>query len=308
LPRKSLKPFATISRVIQRRHFLSLAAAAAAPASAPGIIDTHTHFYDPRRRQGVPWPPKTDALLYRHVLPDEFTAMVRPLGVTGTVVVEASPWVEDNQWILDLARDEPFIVGLVGSLAPAAPGFGRHLDRFQKNPLFLGIRLGGAALRTGLDQAEFVSGLRLLASRGLMLDTLGGAGMLPDIVRLAGLIAQLRIVIDHMPFDPPASAEVLRQLAPLPQVYCKVSNVLRRREGDLITDAAHYRPALDELWETFGERRLIYGSNWPVSGKVGPYPEVLRVVRNYFESKGRPASALYFRENAKTAYRWIDRR
>ena len=45
------------------------AAAMAAPAQ---IIDTHTHFYDPSRRQGVPWPPKTDALLYRTVLPSHF--------------------------------------------------------------------------------------------------------------------------------------------------------------------------------------------------------------------------------------------
>ena len=57
------------------------------------IIDTHTHFYDPTRPQGVPWPSKTDAALYRPVYPEEFKAIARPLGVTGTVVVEASPWL-----------------------------------------------------------------------------------------------------------------------------------------------------------------------------------------------------------------------
>jgi len=32
------------------------------------IIDTHTHFYDPSRPQGVPWPPSDNELLYRPVL------------------------------------------------------------------------------------------------------------------------------------------------------------------------------------------------------------------------------------------------
>ena len=30
-------------------------------------IDTHTHFYEPNRPQGVPWPPSDNELLYRTV-------------------------------------------------------------------------------------------------------------------------------------------------------------------------------------------------------------------------------------------------
>src|ERR1041385_4920670 len=104
------------------------------------IIDTHTHFYDPTRPQGVPWPEPTDELLYRRVLPEDYKALAVPEGVTGTVVVEASQWVEDNDWILGLAAEEPFIVGFVGNLQPGAEGFGENLDRFAANPLFRGIR------------------------------------------------------------------------------------------------------------------------------------------------------------------------
>src|SRR5262245_55089403 len=94
-----------------RRTFLKAAALASAggiagcatpSASDTAIIDTHTHFYDPTRPQGVPWPPKSDGLLYRPVYPDEFRKLAAPHGVSGTVVVEASPWLEDNQWVLDL--------------------------------------------------------------------------------------------------------------------------------------------------------------------------------------------------------------
>src|SRR5262245_18853787 len=87
----------------------------AAKASDFTLIDTHTHFYDPGRPQGVPWPSKDDKLLYRPVFPKDYLALPVPRPVTGTVVVEASPWLEDNQWVLDLAVREPFIVGFVGN-------------------------------------------------------------------------------------------------------------------------------------------------------------------------------------------------
>lgn len=113
-----------------------------APRSV-GIIDTHTHFYDPSRPQGVPWPPKDDSVLYRRVLPRDFRTLAEPLGITGTVVVEASPWEEDNQWILDLAAQDPFLLGLVGHLKPGRPEFRDQLIRFAAHRRFRGIRTGG---------------------------------------------------------------------------------------------------------------------------------------------------------------------
>ena len=69
----------------------------AAGASRFTVIDAHTHFYDPTRPQGVPRPPREDKLLYRRVLPKDYLALPLPKPVTGTVVVETSPLVEDNQ-------------------------------------------------------------------------------------------------------------------------------------------------------------------------------------------------------------------
>lgn len=284
-----------------------LAAAGGLATGEGGIVDAHTHFYDPRRKQGVPWPPQSDTLLYRTVLPREFKEMAGPLGVTGTVVVEASPWVEDNQWVLELAGHDRFLLGLVGHLAPGKPGFEAELDRFRRNRLFLGIRLGGGAIREGLERRQFQADLRRLAGCGLMLDALGPEAMLGDVAKLGREIPELRIVIDHMPFDPPPEEAALRALEPLANVFVKVSNVLRRREGRLVTEASFYRPGLDTLWDAFGARRLLYGSNWPVSDKTGPYGEVLRVAREYFGGKGVEAAGRFFRENSRVAYRWQER-
>src|ERR1044071_2701739 len=74
------------------RHSLAQAAPATLKLT---IIDTHTHFYDPTRPQGVPWPARDDKVLYRKVLPMSYKGQRVPQPVTGTVVVEASSWVDD---------------------------------------------------------------------------------------------------------------------------------------------------------------------------------------------------------------------
>jgi predicted TIM-barrel fold metal-dependent hydrolase len=277
-----------------RRRFLAGAAALAAP-SPVRIIDTHTHFYDPSRPQGVPWPSPTDKLLYRTVLPPEFKKVAQPLGVVGTVVVEASAWVEDNQWVLDLAARDPFLLGLVGNLQPGQPEFGAQLARFVKNPKFVGIRVNAAALRKGLGSAGFLDDLRRLKDSDRELDVVGGGSLLADTAALAAKLPDLRIVIDHLPFD---SAPDLDELAGANNVYAKISNVLRK-------GGSWSREAVDHVWTVFGERRVIYGSNWPVSDRVALYADVLRVVQEYCASKSAKARDNYFWRNALSAYRPI---
>jgi predicted TIM-barrel fold metal-dependent hydrolase len=289
-------------RDVTRRALLaSLTAAAALPAADVPIIDTHTHFYDPERAQGVPWPPKTDAVLYQKTLPDRFVSLTKPLGVTGTVVVEASPWLEDNQWVLDLAKDHPVIVGVIGNLSPGTPEFREHLARFGRNPIFRGIRLNGAAVRAGLAQRGFLTDLQRLAGGGLVLDVVGDPSMLPAVLTLADKVRQLRIVIDHLPFYGmnAAGRNTLAQIARTGNVSLKVSWVVRK-DGT----REQYAKAIDELWKLFGLERLIYGSNWPVSDKIAPYSEVLDAVMGYFGDAGVDARRAFFFHNSRRFYRW----
>ena len=252
-----------MTRSVNRRDFLAggavFAGAASLAAATPQMIDTHIHLYDPTRPQGVPWPAKTDALLYKPMLPETFAAMVRPLGITGAIVVEASAWVEDNQWVLDLAKEHRVIVGLVGHLEPGADGFAANLARFAKNPLFRGIRLNGNTIGTGMARPAFMEDLKRLADTRLMMDAIGSAAMIPALITLTGRIPQLRIAIDHMPVEPVGwqnSRAALLDLAKSTQVYCKVSGVLKRVDGRTVEDAGAYKATLDELWDAFGPGRV----------------------------------------------------
>jgi predicted TIM-barrel fold metal-dependent hydrolase len=279
---------------------------------APQAIDTHTHFYDPTRKQGVPWPPPSEELLYKPHYPREFQTLTKPHRVVGTVVVEASPWVEDNQWILDLAKDDPFIVGFIGNLRLGEPEFATNLGRFGANPLFRGLRVGERLLAEGLGQKAFEGDLRRLGERAMTLDVLGGEAVLPPVARAVKVAPKLRVVIDHLPFAvwdnaPAAMRRALAEVAALPQVYAKVSNVVRRVDGRVIEDPAAYRPALDALWELFGADRLVFGSNWPVSNRVAPYASLYKIVADYFGARGQAAAEKFFWKNSLAAYGWVAR-
>ncbi len=311
---------------MNRRTFLEVTAAIAAldidmnaETTTLPIIDTHIHLFDPRRPQGIPWPPKDDATLYKPALPERYLKVTAGQGVVGAIEVECSPWLEDNQWVLQIAANAPVIVGTVGDLEPEKPDFRKQLERFHRNPLFRGIRCGnlwGRNLSEQLGNPEFVRGLQELADDGLEMDTANpDPALIAAVVRLTDRVPNLRVVIDHLPHmkepaDPQAEKNVeanLRELGKRPQVYVKVSEVLRRVDGRLRLDLDFYKPTLDRLWDIFGEDRLIYGSDWPNSDHIETYPQELTLVREYFLGKGRVAAEKYFWKNSVAAYRWIKR-
>src|SRR3954467_551439 len=158
---------------MQRRKFIKNTGMAAAAAGLPSlrwmedavipIIDTHIHLFDTTRPQGVPWPTRKDGILYQPALPERYRKIAVPLGILGAIEVEASPWVEDNQWVLDIAAKDKIIIGTVGNLEPGKPGFRAQLDRFQRNPLFRGIRYGNLwdrSLAAEIGRPAFIADLK----------------------------------------------------------------------------------------------------------------------------------------------------
>ncbi len=309
---------------MNRRTFLNTAVGIVglcmdAEAASMPIIDTHIHLFDPTRPQGVPWPDKNDTILYRPALPDRYRRVTKRLGIVGAIEVECSPWLEDNQWVLDVAAKDTIIVGTVGDLEPGKPDFRRHLERFRQNPLFRGIRYGNLwnrDFRGQLSSAGFISDLKALADAGLGLDSANpDPALIEDLVHLTDRIPSLRVVIDHLPgVQPPTDSGArsayesnLRELGKRPQVYVKVSEVLRRVGSRVPDDLNSYRARLDEIWEIFGQDRLIFGSDWPNSDPLGTYPQVLKIVREYFTGKGQAVAEKFFWKNSIAAYRWVKR-
>ena len=297
---------------LQSSSFAALAAGRPAPASGPGrVLDAHEHFYDPTRPQGVPWPSTSETVLYKATYPERYLANVNPFRVDGVVAVEASPWLEDNLWLLEVADRSRLVWGVVGNIQPGHPDFKDALRRFSKHPLFRGIRINAGSIPAIVAEHEAVSDLGQLAAKDLSLDILlDGSRCLPGIAHLAGILPGLRLVLAHLPLDPPTEADGraayandLRLLGRSPSVYVKVSGVARRVGDQVATDASFYKPALDELWEAFGSDRVIYASNWPVCELTASYATVFRIVRDYLADKGQENIEGYFWKNAQAAYK-----
>jgi predicted TIM-barrel fold metal-dependent hydrolase len=267
------------------------------------MIDAHAHFYDATRPEGAPWPERDDPW-YRKVLPAELRTLAEPHGITGVVAVEASPWIEDNQFLLDVATADPFVVGVVGALDPAQLGFRAHLERFAANPRYRGFRLRGQAADAFLarvDDPAYIAELRAVADRGLSLDLVAQTSrpgsappLLAATLKLAAHLPQLRMVVHHLPFVDAVDPATWRALHALPNLWAKVSRFPPGGAGD---------EAYDQIWETFGDDRLMYAGDWPNMARTAPYDALFTRLDAYALRRGPDAHAKFFRRNAIAAYR-----
>ena len=312
---------------MNRRTFLGAAVSSAAlDLSAKGaavpIIDTHIHLFDPTRPQGIPWPEKDnkdDEVLYHPALLDRYRQLTHGLGIVGVIEVECSPWLEDNQWVLDIAEKDTLVVGTVGDLEPGKPDFRKHLGRFARNPLFRGIRCGnlwGRDLAGDVLRADYIADIKALADAGLGMDTADqSTPNVEAVVRLTDKVPNLRVVLDHLPqTDPPTDPAArkerdhyLRELASRPGIFMKLSEILRRVDGKVPVDLEFYRARLDEIWEIFGEDRIIFGSDWPNSDRWGSYQQVFNLAHDYVAAKGTAVLEKFYWKNSIRAYSWIKR-
>jgi predicted TIM-barrel fold metal-dependent hydrolase len=311
--RKSMTP-------LTRREVLAAGvaiAAGVAPAEQRKpqafIIDTHTHFYDPTRKEGVPWPAKDDKVLYRPVLPVEYEKLATPLGILATIVVEASPWVEDNQWLLDVAAKGPCVLGVVGNLSLADKDFDKNLKRFVKNEMFRGIRVSEKSLSAAIKDNTQLDRLKALSDNGLTLDVNGGDETFLVAAKAATKLPKLRIVVNHMAnptIDGKEPPEDWQQSVTIgarggENLFCKLSALVegsRKTDGKAPTDLEFYKPTLDYIWKAFGADRLMFGSNWPVSDIYAKFDTVFELASKYVKAKGDKAFDKVFGANAAKVY------
>ncbi len=274
------------------------------------VIDCHVHLWDTRRPQ-MTWPRKEHVKLYRPFLPEKHAPICRANGVKGVVVVLSGQALVDNQWNLDVtAHDTRLYRGVVGNLSQAI-----GTDEFR--PLFLklcqdkryvGYRLSG---RYQQELTEAVlRDLRLTAEMGRTVDFLIGDYSLQDVAEIARRIPSLKVILDHFggvklnggPHDQ-QWVRGFRAVATRPNVFCKLSALYGRfNTQPAPQDLAAYKPTIDLALECFGEDRLIYGSDWPVTTLTGDYQSVIQLTKAYFVGKKPSLARKVFHDNAIRFY------
>jgi len=150
----------------------------------------------------------------------------------------------------------------------------------------------------------------MLSDMDQSLDVLMFQYSLEDVGMVAKRLPKLKILINHVagvdikgkPADPNWVAAV-QKVAKNSNVHCKISGLFQQSHRQPSPkNLSFYKPELDVLWEAFGENRLIYGSNWPVTMRGGTYGEYLAVVKNFFANKSRTAQEKFFFKNALKFY------
>jgi len=289
-----------------------------APKPIP-IIDTHIHLYDPSRPEGLPWPPKTDSILYKPALPDRYKTVTNGLGIRGAIAIECSPWESDNDWLLKTASQDPIIVGVIGDLVPGSSSFRKTLDRISANSLFRGIRYGNLwdrNLLVDMSKPGFIEDLKALSQAKLVLDSANpDADLISALVRIKDRAPELTVVVDHLPNAQIPSETVaqkeysanLERLRDSPRVFVKLSEIPTRVNDEVQLDSSFYKQKLDTLWDLFGENRVLFGSDWPNSDHLASYLQTLELIQKYVKAKGRTAEEKFFWRNSVSAYNWQPR-
>src|SRR5580704_11653135 len=184
---RALSELNTAQEGLSRRRFLEFAVVAATAAAFDGahaqspsvdnipIIDAHIHLFDGTRPLGAGYkgsPP------YRAIsktsLPSMYSPLARPSGIVGALVVESSPWIDENLWYLEVCGADPFMVGVSGNLNPGQSDFGEYVTRFHKDLLYRAIRSSRFYTSDSGKVAlipDQVANLKLLAQADLALDT-----------------------------------------------------------------------------------------------------------------------------------------
>lgn len=306
----------TMTRIALAISFIGILSLLPCPAQTPvSIIDCHVHLWDINRPEGLGWIKKDDTVLYRNFLPKDHEPIAAANLVSGIVVVQAGQSLPDNQWNLDItAHNKTLYRGVIGNLSKVigTPEFAPLFAKLSDDTRYVGYRLSGRYQETLTD--AFYRDLQRTADKGRAVEFLPGEYSLEAIAEIARRVPNLRIILDHFggvklngsPLDPKWVA-ALRATAEHKNVFCKVSALYGRVEKQPAPqDIAFYSPVLDLAFDCFGEDRLIFGSDWPVTETTGDYASVLKLTKAYLDRKGRGVSEKLFHKNAAAFYRVPD--
>jgi L-fuconolactonase len=248
------------------------------------LIDSHVHFYDRTRPEGVLWPP-TGGPYPSKALSGDLITFAQPIEIDGVILVETGWRQSDDEWLLKLAEHDNRIVGVIAHLQPGERGFEQRLRMNSKFSALRGIRLRPIQ-HYDLKSSRLKRHLKLLSDFNLTLE-LGAAShqKLVEFIDLANELSEVRCGLTHLghpTIDGGVPDKVWRdsiaQLAELPNTFCKFTSLSEfTKARPAPENPEYYRQAVEFLLKVFGEDRIVFGSNWPRSSSTGGYAANIRL-------------------------------
>jgi L-fuconolactonase len=271
-------------------------------------IDAHQHFwqYSP---QEYGWIGPELAALKKDHLPADLAPLLESASVNGTVAVQARQTIAETEWLLRLADQHPLIKGVVGWVDLCSPDLRPQLEHFCEHPKFRGVRhvVQDEPDDQFMLRDDFLRGLGTLRAFDLTYDILVLPRHLPVACQVLGRFPDQPFVLDHIAkplirdrvIEPWASD--LRGLAAFPNVVCKISGIVTEADWHH-WQSADLRPYLDVVFEAFGPRRIMFGSDWPVCTVAGAYTDVVSLARDYVNMLSEDERAAVWAKTATDFY------
>jgi len=242
-------------------------------------IDSHQHFWIVGKFD-YPWMSPKLGPLYRDFLPSDLEPLLPKAGIQQTILVQASPSVAETDWFLELAAHNEFIAGVVGWLDLEAVDFAKQFEQYRKKSKFVGIRPAVEFISDDnwLATPRVIESLKIVEAADFPFDLIIWPRHLPTVLRMLTHVPDLRCVVDHLAKPDVKNKQLepwrthMAELARHPNVLCKLS-------GLDSADRSVVRPFVDQVVASFGPRRVMYGSDWPVSLRVCSYEESVGLIR-----------------------------
>ncbi|MFF3559645.1 amidohydrolase family protein [Streptomyces sp. NPDC002574] len=275
------------------------------------IIDAHCHQWNLALGRHA-WLDAPDAGPLRRTFDraDHYAAS-HGLPLDGTVCVQAEESAAELAW-LRRPRTSPGVpvLGVVAAVDLCGPQLGAYVESFGDRESatahgivpVVGVR-DSRMLATGPRPAP--STMALLAARGLTVDLLvPDPGRLGAAVDLVAAHPANSFVLDHLPqVSAPARTAAahraaLGALAELPNLTVKVSGL--RASPD--SHGEPLRRLLAAAFGVFGPRRLMYGSDWPVSTPGRAPAASVDTLREHLPDLTGTEQDAFWHRTARTAY------
>lgn len=292
------------------------------------IIDAHHHLWDLTAEHRYPWLMEQGVVRFfgdpapiqRDYQVADFRANIGDLPVVASVHVQVgvAPGDElaETLWLQEQNQRYGLPNAVIAFCDLTAPDLEACLDADKAAPALRGIRqiVGRSAeedARTGsgglLYDPAFLSGLKLLAKRGLSFDLQLIPAQMEQAAIVLGQVPELNVALCHAGslsnFKPEGRAlwkQGIHRIADLPNAICKLSGF---GMFDKRWTANSVREQFDTVLTAFGPERMAFGSNFPVEKLAMTYAEVWQRYFELSEGLGAEACASLFHDTASRFYR-----
>jgi L-fuconolactonase len=272
-------------------------------------MDSHQHFWSYSERE-YDWIDERMSAIRRDFAPEDLEPILHRNGFTGSVAVQVRQSLEETNYLLRLADAHDFIRGVVGWVDLGSPGARGDLERLRQHPRFRGVRHVVQAEPDDrfLLREDFLRGVELLRELDLTYDILVYHRHLPVVVDFVARFPDNRLVLDHIGKPAIAKGELepwatsIRKLGKFENLYCKVSGMVT--EADWTGwKRSDFRLYLEIVLESFGPRRLLFGSDWPVATLAASYEDVVAIVADFIDPLASSEKDAVLGGNAADFYR-----